>query len=65
VKGIGEAGTIGAAPAVMNSVVDALAGLGVHDVPMPASPSTVWTAIQAASAPPPDRTASTQEENSQ
>jgi carbon-monoxide dehydrogenase large subunit len=48
VKGIGEAGTIGAAPAVINAVVDALSGLGVHDVPMPASPLNVWNAIQAA-----------------
>ena len=30
VKGIGEAGTIGAAPAVINAVVDALSGLGCH-----------------------------------
>ena len=48
VKGIGEAGTIGAAPAVINAVVDALSGLGVRDVPMPASPLNVWKAIQAA-----------------
>ena len=50
VKGIGEAGTIGAAPAVINAIVDALSGLGVHDVPMPASPLNVWNAIQTASA---------------
>ncbi|HSB85478.1 MAG TPA: molybdopterin cofactor-binding domain-containing protein [Ilumatobacteraceae bacterium] len=49
VKGIGEAGTIGAAPAVINAIVDALSGLGVRDVPMPASPQNVWNAIQAAS----------------
>ena len=49
VKGIGEAGTIGAAPAVINAVVDALSSLGVTDVPMPASPQNVWKAIQAAS----------------
>jgi carbon-monoxide dehydrogenase large subunit len=49
VKGIGEAGTIGAAPAVINAIVDALSGLGVRDVPMPASPHTVWKTIQAAS----------------
>ncbi len=49
VKGIGEAGTIGAAPAVINAVVDALAPLGVTDVAMPASPQHVWAAIQAAS----------------
>jgi carbon-monoxide dehydrogenase large subunit len=48
VKGIGEAGTIGAAPTVINAVVDALSGLGVHDVPMPASPLNVWNAINAA-----------------
>ncbi len=47
-KGIGEAGTIGAAPAVINAIVDALAPLGVTDVPMPASPQTVWAAIAAA-----------------
>jgi carbon-monoxide dehydrogenase large subunit len=50
VKGIGEAGTIGAAPAVVNAIVDALSGLGVKDVPMPASPQNVWKAIKAATA---------------
>lgn len=49
VKGVGEAGTIGATPCVMNAVVDALSGLGVHDIQMPASPLNVWNAIQAAS----------------
>ncbi len=49
VKGIGEAGTIGAAPAVINAVVDALSSLGVTDMPMPTSPYNVWKAIQAAS----------------
>lgn len=49
VKGIGEAGTIGAAPAVMNAVVDALSGLGVTHIDMPASPHHVWLAIKAAS----------------
>ena len=48
VKGIGEAGTIGAAPAVINAIVDALSGLGVRDVPMPASPLNVFNAINAA-----------------
>ncbi|MDJ0771292.1 MAG: molybdopterin-dependent oxidoreductase [Ilumatobacter sp.] len=48
VKGVGEAGTIGATPAVINAVVDALSGLGVHDVPMPASPLNVWNAINEA-----------------
>ena len=48
VKGVGEAGTIGAAPAVINAVVDALAHLGVTDIAMPASPETVWATIQQA-----------------
>jgi carbon-monoxide dehydrogenase large subunit len=48
VKGIGEAGTIGATPAVMNAVVDALGPLGVADIDMPASPERVWAAIQEA-----------------
>ena len=34
--------------AVINAIVDALSGLGVRDVPMPASPLTVWNAINAA-----------------
>ncbi len=45
VKGIGEAGTIAATPAVINAIVDALRDLGVTDVAMPASPQTVWRAI--------------------
>jgi carbon-monoxide dehydrogenase large subunit len=49
-KGIGESGTIGATPAVHNAVVDALAGLGVRHVDMPASGENVWRAIQAARA---------------
>jgi carbon-monoxide dehydrogenase large subunit len=54
VKGIGEAGTIGAAPAVINAIVDALSGLGVRDVPMPASPLNVWKAIHGQAAQPSD-----------
>jgi aerobic carbon-monoxide dehydrogenase large subunit len=48
VKGIGEAGTIGATPAVQNAVVDALAHLGVRHIDMPTTPERVWTAITAA-----------------
>ena len=48
VKGVGEAGTIGAPPAVINSVIDALAPLGVTHIDMPALPMRVWTAIQDA-----------------
>jgi len=46
VKGVGETGTIAAAPAVINAVVDALSHLGVTDVQMPATPERVWRAIQ-------------------
>jgi carbon-monoxide dehydrogenase large subunit len=48
VKGCGEAGAIGSPPAVINAIVDALAELGVRDVPMPATPYRVWQTIQAA-----------------
>jgi aerobic carbon-monoxide dehydrogenase large subunit len=48
VKGIGEAGTIGATPAIQNAVVDALSHLGVRHIDMPATPERVWAAIQAA-----------------
>jgi aerobic carbon-monoxide dehydrogenase large subunit len=46
VKGIGEAGTIGATPAVHNAVIDAVAHLGVRHIDMPMTPERVWTAIQ-------------------
>ncbi|HEX3713765.1 MAG TPA: xanthine dehydrogenase family protein molybdopterin-binding subunit [Trebonia sp.] len=49
VKGIGEAGTIGATPAVHNAVIDAVAHLGVRHIDMPMTPERVWTAIQQAS----------------
>ncbi len=49
VKGIGEAGSIGATPAVQNAVVDAVAHLGVRHVDMPTSPRAVWKAITEAS----------------
>jgi len=45
VKGCGEAGAIGSPPAVINAICDAI---GVKDVPMPATPHTVWQAMQAA-----------------
>jgi carbon-monoxide dehydrogenase large subunit len=45
VKGIGEAGSIGATPAVQNAVIDAVAHLGVRHIDMPTSPRTVWRAI--------------------
>jgi aerobic carbon-monoxide dehydrogenase large subunit len=48
VKGIGESGTIGAPPTVINAVIDALRPLGVDAIDMPASPLRVWEAIQRA-----------------
>ncbi|HYM43224.1 MAG TPA: xanthine dehydrogenase family protein molybdopterin-binding subunit [Steroidobacteraceae bacterium] len=48
VKGCGEAGAIGAPPALINAVVDALWEEGVRDVRMPATPFAVWSALQAA-----------------
>ncbi len=50
VKGCGEAGAIGAPPAVINAVVDALNELGVGHVDMPATPERVWRIIQRAKA---------------
>jgi carbon-monoxide dehydrogenase large subunit len=47
-KGIGEAGSIGATPAVQNAVIDALAHLGVRHIDPPTAPMRVWRAIRAA-----------------
>jgi carbon-monoxide dehydrogenase large subunit len=47
-KGIGEAGTIGATPAVQNAVVDAVSHLGVRHIDMPLTPERVWRAIREA-----------------
>ncbi|MBX9700265.1 MAG: xanthine dehydrogenase family protein molybdopterin-binding subunit [Acetobacteraceae bacterium] len=48
VKGAGEAGTVGALPAVLGAVVDALRPLGVRHLEMPATPERVWRAIREA-----------------
>lgn len=50
VKGIGESGTIGATPAVLNAVVDALSEFGVRHVDIPLTPERVWRAIRDAGA---------------
>jgi carbon-monoxide dehydrogenase large subunit len=47
-KGVGEAGTVGALPALMNAVNDALASLGVRHLDMPLTPARVWQAIREA-----------------
>jgi len=47
-KGVGEAGTVGAIPALLNAVNDALAPLGVRHLDMPVTSERVWRAIQEA-----------------
>ncbi|NQV79458.1 MAG: xanthine dehydrogenase family protein molybdopterin-binding subunit [Alphaproteobacteria bacterium] len=49
-KGAGEAGTLGALPAVVNAILDALAPLGVEHIDMPATPERVWRTMAAAKA---------------
>jgi carbon-monoxide dehydrogenase large subunit len=48
VKGIGESGTIGAPPTIMNALIDALRPLGIDAIDMPATPLRVWQTIQNA-----------------
>ena len=47
VKGVGEAGTIGSTPAIVNAVIDALAPFGVTHIDMPLKPEKIWAAIQS------------------
>jgi len=56
VKGIGESGTIGAPPTVINALLDALEPLGVGHIDMPATPMRVWSSIAQARATAPART---------
>jgi carbon-monoxide dehydrogenase large subunit len=48
IKGVGELGPIGAPPAIVNAIVDALKPLGVRHIDMPVTPARVWQAIQTA-----------------
>ena len=50
VKGAGEAGAVGSPPAVINAIIDALKQDGVTAVDMPATPESLWTAINRAKA---------------
>ena len=50
IKGAGEAGCVGAMPAVMNAVCDALATRGIRTFDMPASPNRIWQALQTTQA---------------
>jgi carbon-monoxide dehydrogenase large subunit len=47
IKGVGEAGTIGSVPAVVNAVMDALAPFGVKHIDMPLRPEKLWRAMQS------------------
>jgi len=49
IKGVGEAGTIGSTPAVVNAVMDALAPFGVKHIDMPLRPEKLWKAMQSGS----------------
>jgi carbon-monoxide dehydrogenase large subunit len=48
IKGVGEAGTIGATPAIANAVIDALSPLGIRHLDLPLTPEKIWRAIQQA-----------------
>lgn len=48
IKGVGEAGVVGALPAAMNAICDALRALGIKHVDMPATPYRIWRAIRDA-----------------
>lgn len=50
VKGVGEAATIGATPAIANAVIDALSPLGIRHLDLPLTPERVWRAIREAEA---------------
>jgi carbon-monoxide dehydrogenase large subunit len=45
VKGMGESGTIGVTPALVNAVMDALSEYGIHHLDMPLTPEKIWTAL--------------------
>lgn len=45
-KGVGELGTVGGTPTVLNAVLDALRPLGIKTIEMPATPEKVWRAIR-------------------
>jgi len=49
-KGVGEAGTVGAIPAIANAVIDALRPLGIHHLDFPYSPARLWAAIHGRTA---------------
>jgi carbon-monoxide dehydrogenase large subunit len=48
IKGCGEAGAIGAPPAAINAIIDALADLGITEIDMPATPLRLWETMRRA-----------------
>jgi carbon-monoxide dehydrogenase large subunit len=48
VKGIGEAGCVGAPPVIVSAVCDALTSFGITHIDMPLTPPKVWRAVRAA-----------------
>ena len=48
-KGIGESGAVGAPPAVVNAVIDALADYGVREIDMPITPQKIWEIVRTGS----------------
>ena len=56
VKGIGESGTTGAPPAIVNAALDALAPLGIRNLDMPLKPERIWAKIAAVHAGNPPET---------
>ncbi len=49
-KGVGELGTVGGTPTVMNALIDALRPMGIKHIEMPATPEKVWRAIRQSKA---------------
>ncbi len=49
-KGVGESGPTGALPATINAIADALASVGVEDIPLPATPERIWRALSGGGA---------------
>jgi len=47
VKGGSEAGNVGAPPAIINAIIDALSGFGIDDMPLPATAERIWQAIRS------------------
>jgi carbon-monoxide dehydrogenase large subunit len=50
IKGIGEAGAIGAPATIVNAIIDALTPLGIAHIDMPATPGKIWESVQRATA---------------